>query len=593
MREYTTPPGPLARPSGNLTDDPVRNAAEHPERVCFAERDETGWREMTAAGFLADVRSVAKGLLSLGVTPGDRVLLGGRTCYAWTVCDYAVWFAGGVVVPVYPTAGSAQVAHVAGHAGAVAAVLETAAHRQGVVTDPGLRAAAVLDLSDALDHLGALGAQVADVDLDRVRSATSPEDAASIIYTSGTTGPPRGCTLTHANLMHEVSASTEELSELFEGEDASTLLFLPLPHVFARIIQIGAVRARVRLAYCPDPRRLPADLLEVQPTFLLAVPRVVENVFNTASQRAAADGWGRRFDRGVQTAIELSQAREEGRRHLALRVRRLLHERRTYRRLRALLGGSCRYVISGGAPLGQRLGHFFRGIGVTVLEGYGLAETSGAVTVNRVEAQRIGSVGQPLPGTGVRVAEDGELLVRGSQVMSGYWRDDGASTEAIDAAGWLRTGDLGEIDDQGFVRVIGRKTEVLVTAGGKHVAPAPLEDQIRAHPLVSQCLVVGDGRPFVAALLSLDLDATHGFARQRALPRDLEALVDHPDLLAAVQEAVDAANSTVSQAESIRRFVVVVEQWDEEGGYLTPSLKLRRDLVERTFHADVERLYDV
>ncbi len=365
----------------------------------------------------------------------------------------------------------------------------------------------------AVDALSRLGATVSDEDLEARRVLGTPETPATLIYTSGTTGRPKGCELTHGNFMVELDNALDALPELFE-EDASTLLFLPLAHVFARVIQIGCVRAGVRLGHSADINTLVEDLSDFSPTFVLAVPRVFEKVFNTASQRALADGRGRIFDQAAAVAITYSKALDAGRPGPLLRARHLAYDRLVYGRLRAALGGRCRFAVSGGAPLGERLGHFYRGIGITVLEGYGLTETTAAVTVNRLGAQRIGSVGQPLGGTTIRVADDGELLARGAQLMRGYWNDPAATREVMTADGWLLTGDLGEIDDEGFVRVTGRKKEILVTAGGKNVAPAPLEDRVRAHPLVSQCMAVGDGRPFIAALVTLDPEALAVWAAQ-------------------------------------------------------------------------------
>ncbi len=397
--------------------------------------------------------------------------------------------------------------------------------------------------------------------------------------------------LTHGNFMFELGSALADLPELFEGEDASTLLFLPLAHVFARIIQVGCVKAGVRLGHSADIKTLVADLGEFRPSFILAVPRVFEKVFNTASQRAAVDGRGAIFDRAASTAIAYSRSLDRGRTGPLLRARHLLFDRLVYAKLRAALGGRCAYAVSGGAPLGERLGHFYRGIGVSILEGYGLTETTAAITANRPGAQRIGTVGQPLGGTTIRVADDGELLVQGGQVMRGYWRNDAGTAEMIDAAGWLHTGDLGEIDDEGFVRVTGRKKEILVTAGGKNVAPAPLEDRVRAHHLVSQCMVVGDGRPFIAALVTLDPEAVALWAQHHGKPTDPAALTDDPDLLAEIQSAVDDANSLVSQAEAVRKFAVLPDDWTEEDGHLTPSLKLKRSFVERVVRDDIDRLY--
>ncbi len=526
MREYSTPLSGQLRPSGNLTDDVVARGTAHPDGVAFGVRRGGSWHDVTAAGFLGQVRALAKGLLASGIQPGDRVALLSRTRFEWTLLDYAIWFAGAVTVPVYETSSVEQVGWILEDSGAAAVVVETSAHtarvtqaREGSAWSAAVRHVWTLD-DGAVDALSRLGATVSDEDLEARRVLGTPETPATLIYTSGTTGRPKGCELTHGNFMVELDNALDALPELFE-EDASTLLFLPLAHVFARVIQIGCVRAGVRLGHSADINTLVEDLSDFSPTFVLAVPRVFEKVFNTASQRALADGRGRIFDQAAAVAIAYSKALDAGRPGPLLRARHLAYDRLVYGRLRAALGGRCRFAVSGGAPLGERLGHFYRGIGITVLEGYGLTETTAAVTVNRLGAQRIGSVGQPLGGTTIRVADDGELLARGAQLMRGYWNDPAATREVMTADGWLLTGDLGEIDDEGFVRVTGRKKEILVTAGGKNVAPAPLEDRVRAHPLVSQCMAVGDGRPFIAALVTLDPEALAvwaGEARQAVRP---------------------------------------------------------------------------
>jgi long-chain acyl-CoA synthetase len=549
-------------------------------------------REVTAAEFLAEALGVARGLAAAGVAAGDRVALMSRSRYEWTLFDYAIWFAGGVTVPVYETSSAEQVAWVLRDSGARAVVCETQEHGNVVEEACQDAEAPLIWLIDAgaVGHLTETGREIAEEELERRRADLGPETPATVIYTSGTTGRPKGCVLTHGNFDFELSVALDQLPELFGDDDASTLLFMPLAHVFARIIQVGCVRAGVRLSYGWDATDLLGDLQRVRPTFLLAVPRVFEKLFNTASQLAAADGRAGVFEKAARTAISYSQATDLGRPGPVLRARHLLYERLVYSRLRATLGDRCSHVISGGAPLGERLGHFYRGIGITILEGYGLTETTGAVTVNRTTAQKIGSVGQPLPGTTVRVAEDGELLVRGGQVMTGYWEDREATREVL-TDGWLRTGDLAEIDDEGFVRVTGRKKEILVTAGGKNVAPAPLEDLIRANALVSQCMVVGDGRPFVAALVTLDLEGVDRWARTHGKPVEPGSLVDDPELRAEIQRSVDEANASVSQAESVRKFVVLPTDWTEEGGHLTPSLKLRRNVVGKEVWQEIERLY--
>ncbi len=607
MREFSTPmSGPLASApvTGNLTDDVVRNAAEAPEAGVFARRspDSEEWLAVTAAEFLDQVRGVAKGLIAAGVGAGDRVALISRTRYEWTLFDYAIWFAGGVGVPVYETSSAEQLGWILHDSGAHAVVAESATHlsRIAEVRSDLEELRLVWSIADnAVDVLTRLGADIDDAELESRRTAAGPGDLATIIYTSGTTGRPKGCMLTHGNFMTELGVAVPELEELFT-EDASTLLFLPLAHVFARVIQIGAVKARVRLGHSSDVTTLVRDLGQFRPTFVLAVPRVFEKIFNTASQNATAEGRGRIFDRAAEVAIAWSRGSDPaggGKPSVAVRAQHAVFTRLVYGRIRAALGGRCVYAISGGAPLGERLGHFYRGIGLVVLEGYGLTETTAALTVNTPDAVKIGTVGRPLPGTSVRVADDGELLFAGGQVFHGYWGDPDATTEVLEPDGWFHTGDLGEIDDEGFVRITGRKKEILVTAGGKNVAPAVLEDRLRAHPLIDQCMVVGDGRPFIAALVTLDHEAVDSWARHHDKPvpserRDgLVGVVDDPELRAALDSAVEEANRAVSKAESIRKYAVLPVQWSEEGGQLTPSLKLKRDVVMREHRDDVAELY--
>ena len=598
MREFSSPPTMAVPTAGNLTDDVARRARETPDAVLFSRRDGgpgSEWHEVSAARFHDEVVAVAKGLVAAGVEPGDRVALLSKTRYEWTLVDYAIWFAGAVTVPVYETSSAEQVSWILRDSGARAAVVEGPDHTARVASvREGLdELHHVWSFADnAVDVLRRLGEDVADDELAARRSALGPHDLATIIYTSGTTGSPKGCMITHGNFMVELGTATEELHELFAEEDAATLLFLPLAHVFARIIQIGCVRSGVRMAHTADITTLVADLQEFRPSFVLGVPRVFEKVFNTASQRATADGRGKVFDRAAEVAIAYSRGLDKGRPSVAVRAQHAVFSRLVYGKLREALGGRCRYAISGGAPLGERLGHFYRGIGLTVLEGYGLTETTAALTVNLPEAQKIGTVGRPLPGASVRVADDGELLCRGGQVFVGYWHAEEATAEALESDGWFHTGDVGEIDDEGFVRVTGRKKEILVTAGGKNVAPTVLEDRLRAHPLVSQCMVVGDGQPFIAALVTLDEDAlatwaeTQGKKSSRA--RDL---LEDADLLADIQRGVDDANAAVSQAEAIRKFRLLPHDWTEEAGQLTPSLKLKRAVVMRQLRDEVAALY--
>jgi long-chain acyl-CoA synthetase len=599
VREYSTPPSMDPPTSGNLTDDVVRNAAEAPDQAVFSRPDGTGgWADITAERFLSDVRGAAKGLVAAGIEPGDRVALVSRTRYEWTLLDYAIWFAGAVTVPVYETSSAEQIGWILEDSGARAVVAEGAGHVARITeVRSGLSDLNhVWSLADnAVDILTRLGGDVSDDELEKRRTAAGPGDLATLIYTSGTTGRPKGCMLTHGNFMVELGVAVPELRLLFETDDASTLLFLPLAHVFARIIQVGCVRSRTRMAHSGDATRLLEDLKAVRPTFVLAVPRVFEKVFNTASQRATADGRGAVFDRAAETAIAYSRGLDrregKGRPSVLVRGQHAAFSRLVYGKLREALGSRCEFAVSGGAPLGERLGHFYRGIGLTVLEGYGLTESTGALTVNLPDAIKIGTVGRPLPGTSVQVAEDGELLFRGGQVFTGYWRNDEATREVLEPDGWFHTGDVGEIDDEGFVRITGRKKEILVTAGGKNVAPAALEDRLRAHALVDQCLVVGDGRPFIAALVTLDRESLTAWAERHGKKDDVRALVRDPDLHAEIEQAVDEANKAVSKAESIRKFRILADEWTEEGGQLTPSLKLKRNVVLREARDEVAALY--
>ena len=595
MREFSTPLTADVPRTGNLTDDVVTNARDHADSVAFSRPAPGGgaWQDVTSAQFQRDVIAAAKGLIAAGIEPGDRVALFSKTRYEWTQMDYAIWFAGAVTVPIYETSSAEQVAWILADSGAKAAIAEGPEHVSRIAeAREGTDLMHVWSFADAaIDVLTKLGADIADEDVEKRRAAAGPQDPATLIYTSGTTGRPKGCVLTHGNFMFELGVVVEELDNLFEVEGRSTLLFLPLAHVFARVIQIGCVRSRTRLGHSPDIKNLLDDLQAFKPTFILAVPRVFEKVFNTASQRAAADGRGAIFDRATTIAINYSRALDKGRVPLRLAAMHAVASRLVYSKLRAALGGACLYAVSGGAPLGERLGHFYRGIGVTVLEGYGLTETTAAVTVNLPGAIKIGTVGRPIGGTTVRVADDGELLFRGGQVFAGYWHNETATAESIDAEGWFHTGDVGEVDDEGFVRITGRKKEILVTAGGKNVAPAVLEDRLRAHVLVDQCMVVGDGQPFIAALVTLDQEALPAWAAAHGKSPDLTKLADDPDLLAEVQNAVDDANKAVSKAEAIRKFVVLTDQWTEEGGQLTPSLKLKRNVVMREFKDQVDALY--
>lgn len=593
MREFSTPLTIDVPSTGNVTDDVVNNAREDGTRAAFTRHTAQGWVDVTAAEFLAEVSAVAKGLIAAGIEVGDRVAIMSKTRYEWTLLDYAIWFAGAATVPIYETSSAEQVGWILKDSGARAVLAEGAAHTARITE---VRA----DLDDlnhmwsfddnAVDVLRSLGADISDDVLEERRTTATPLDLATLIYTSGTTGRPKGCIITHGNFLFELGVAVEEIPELFD-EGAATLLFLPLAHVFARIIQIGCVKSRTRMGHSADVKNLVADLAEFKPTFILAVPRVFEKVYNTASQKATAEGKGRIFDRAADIAIAYSRGLDKGHPSLFVRAQHALFSKLVYAKLREALGGECNYAISGGAPLGERLGHFYRGIGLVVLEGYGLTETTAALTVNTPDAVKIGSVGRPLPGTAVRVADDGELLFRGGQVFAGYWQNEPATADAFDRDGWFHTGDVGEVDDEGFVRITGRKKEILVTAGGKNVAPAVLEDRLRATALVDQCIVVGDGQPFIAALVTIDVEYLPLWAKMHLKTGGLAELADDPDLHAEIAAAVEEANKAVSKAEAIRKFTILPGVWTEEGGHLTASLKLKRNVVMHEFREDVDALF--
>lgn len=582
--------------SGSLVDDIVDNAQTAPHRVALSVNRGGAWVGVTSQQFLDQVKAVAKGIVASGVEPGQRVGIMSRTRYDWTVADYAIWYAGATVVPIYETSSAEQVEWILGDSNAVGVFLESAKNKSvfDEVADrlPDCTRAWIFD-DGALDTLAAAGAGISDEELERRRATLNPESLATIIYTSGTTGRPKGCMLTHGNFMFEVSNIVAGMPQLFSVQGASTLLFLPLAHVFGRIIQLGCIHSGTRLGHAPDVKNLLGDLQSFQPTFLLAVPRVFEKVFNSAQQKATAEGKGNIFNTAAQTAIDYSKSLDTGGPGFGLKLKHKVFDRLVYGKLRTAMGGKIEWAVSGGAPLGDRLGHFFRGIGVVILEGYGLTETSAATTVNRPDAIKIGTVGQPFPGASVKVAADGELMLAGAQIFKGYWNNPTATAEAIEPDGWFHSGDIGEIDDQGFVKITGRKKELIVTAGGKNVAPAVLEDRLRANWLVSQCMVVGDAQPFIAALVTIDPESFPGWLKQAGKPENstIESMTTDPDLVAEIQKAVDEANKAVSNAEAIKKFTILPVDWTEEGGQLTPSMKLKRNVVMKEFSSEVDALY--
>ena len=553
------------------------------------------WQAVTAREFEAVATAVAKGLVARGVEPGQSVGIMSRTRYEWTIMDFASWLAGAVPVPLYETSSAEQVHWILSDADVRLLVVETAHHAEVVdqVRDqlPHLGDVLVLD-AGAIATLTDAGADVPDAEIARRRTLPRADDLATIIYTSGTTGRPKGVELTHGNFVELAENAVAKLGAQVCPPGSRTLLFMPLAHVFARFIEVLVVPAGAVLGHTPDTKNLVADLGTFRPTFILSVPRVFEKVYNSAEQKAAAGGKRAIFQRAAKTAIVYSRALDTPKGPSPwLRLQHKVADVLVLHKLRALLGGQAAWAISGGAPLGERLGHFYRGMGLTVLEGYGLTETTAPTNVNLPDSVKIGTVGPPLPGTAVRIAEDGEILVQGIQVFRGYHHNDTATAEAFDD-GWFRTGDLGSMDADGCLRITGRKKEIIVTAGGKNVAPAVLEDRLRGHPIVSQVVVVGDAKPFIGALVTLDAEALPGWLSTHDLPEmDVAAAAAHPGVRAALDRAVERANKAVSRAESIRRFEVLTTDFTVENEYLTPSLKVRRDRVLKDFTAEIEGIY--
>ncbi|WP_212825946.1 long-chain fatty acid--CoA ligase [Catellatospora sp. TT07R-123] len=592
MRQFSQAPVVTIGDTARLTDPVWANAAEVPQLVQFSRRTAGGWDDVTCAQFHAEVVATARGLVAAGVNPGDRVALMSKTRYEWTLIDYAIWAAGAVTVPIYETSSTEQVQWILADSGAVGCFAETAAH-EALVREaaPGLGRVWRIEGGD-LPTLVSLGGDVDVQEIEKRRSGGSVDDPATIVYTSGTTGRPKGCVLTHRNMLSDIGNAIPALDVLF-APGASTVLFLPLAHAFARLLQLGVVQGRVKTSHTADTRNLVEDLGAFQPTFLLSVPRVFEKVFNSARQKAQAGGKGGVFDRAEAVAIAYSRALDApGGPGLGLRLKHKVFDRLVYTRLRAALGGRCHSAISGGAPLGERLGHFFRGAGLRVLEGYGLTETSPAITFNRADAQKIGTVGKPLPGVTIAIAEDGEILARGEVIFREYWNNPAATAEAVDADGWFHTGDLGSLDEDGFLSITGRKKEIIVTAGGKNVAPAVLEDRVRAHPLVSQCMVVGDRQPFIGALITVDPEALPGWLAERGRPdTPVSQLCDDPDLRAEIQLAVAEANRAVSAAEAVKVFRILPRDFTEATGELTPSLKVKRAVVMKEYADEIDAIY--
>jgi long-chain acyl-CoA synthetase len=598
VREYSIPALADIPAAANVADMVTRRAAEQPRTVALRRKGADGtWEDVTTSQFAGEVQALAKGLIAAGVAAGDRVAIMSHTSYEWTLIDYAVWTAGAIVVPIYETSSAEQAEWILSDSAARVVIAETDVYEK-MITGARDRLPALEHLwrvHPGLTDLAASGAEVSDEAVaERTRTAKAA-DTATIVYTSGTTGRPKGCQISHENLLADVrNAFMGPLAGITATPGVSTLLFLPLAHVFARIIEVGALDAGIVLGHCQDVKDLVPDLASFQPTFVLAVPRVFEKVYNTAESRAASGLQGKIFARATRAAIAYSEALDKANGPgLALRAEHALFDRLVYGKLRAALGGHVRWAVSGGAALAERLGYFFRGAGVAILEGYGLTETTAAASVNRPDRQKIGTVGLPLPGVSLRIADDGEVLIKGKTVFSGYWRNEQATADSFTADGWYYSGDIGELDDEGFLRITGRKKEMIVTAGGKNVAPAVLEDRMRTHALINHAMVVGDGRPYVAVLVTIDPEAFGPWKQRHGKPAaaSVADLKDDPDLLAEIQAAVDDANSAVSRAESIRRFRVLDGDFTLEQGHLSNKLGIRRSVVAKEFADDIEALY--
>ena len=593
MNEVTNPAIVPAATAGNLTNLIAERAWFEPERITMSRPLGDGWQPLTARQVEEEIRATAKGLVAAGIAIGDCVAIMARTRYEWTILDFAIWYAGGCVVPIYETSSAEQVDWILNDSGSVGLIVETPTHKELVDSVlPSHTKHVWVMTEDVLATLRKAGSQISDEEIEKRRNALVPDTLATLIYTSGTTGRPKGVQLTHGNFLAECGNVVEGASDLFLKPGGSTLLFLPVAHVFGRMVEIGAIHAGLHLAHCSDPvGRLQPDLASFKPSFVLAVPRIFEKIYNGAEAKADAAGKGKIFRKAAEVAIAYSEAKDKRGFNPLLTLKHGLFDKLVYSKIRAAMGGEVEAAISGGAPLGARLGHFYRGAGITILEGYGLTETTAGATLNLTKNIRVGSVGRPVPGTTIKIADDGEVLIKGDIVMRGYWQNDGANQEVFDGK-WFKSGDLGRLDDEGFLYITGRKKEIIVTAGGKNVAPAVLEDRLRAHPLVSQCMVVGDNQPFIATLITIDQDMLKGWiAANSKTGATIDTLINDPDLIAVIQTAVDEANKAVSKAESIRKFTILAKDFTIAGGELTAKLSLKRHVIAEKYASEITALF--
>jgi long-chain acyl-CoA synthetase len=595
VTEYFVPPVVAVDRDANATDLLVDRVAATPDLALFALPTSTGgWSDVTCAEFLAQVTALAKGFVANGIEPGQKIGFMCKTRYEWTLVDFALWFAGAVMVPIYETSSPTQVQWILSDSGATAVILETPDHFarfDEVHSDlPNIDKVWQVDLGD-LAKIVVAGAAIADEEIERRRSIATESDIATLIYTSGSTGRPKGCVLTHGNFV-ELTRNAAVVMKDVVAPGASTLLFITTAHIFARFISVLGVHAGVKVGHQPDTKLLLPSLGSFKPTFLLAVPRVFEKVYNSSEQKAETGGKGKIFRAAAAVAVEHSKAVDAGTIPLGLKLKFALYDRLVFSKLRAALGGNVRYAVSGSAPLGPRLGHFYRSLGIHILEGYGLTETTAPATVNLPDKFKIGTTGPALPGVGIRIGADGEISVKGVNVFAGYWNNPAATAEVMDGE-WFKTGDIGTLDSDGYLTITGRKKELIVTAGGKNVAPAMLEDPIRANPLISQVIVVGDKKPFISALITLDPEMLPVWLHNNGETADqtlAEASVN-PKVIAEVQKAVDSANALVSRAESIRKFQILATDLTESSGHLTPKMSIKRNVILEDFASVIEGMY--
>jgi len=595
VKQFDMPAAVPADPDANATDLLVNRVAATPDLALFSLPQTDGtWKDLTATQFLEQVRAVAKGFVAAGIQPGDKIGMMCRTRYEWSLIDFAVWFAGAILVPVYETSSPSQIHWDLSDSGAIAMITESADHFNRfdeVHADlPDVQTVWRLD-TGMISKLTEAGVGVDDAEIDRRRVLAKGSDVATLIYTAGTTGRPKGCVLTHSNFVELSRNAMAAIPEVVHP-GSSTLLFITMAHVFARFIAVMAVHGGVKVGHQADTSQLLPAMASFRPNFLLAVPRVFEKVYNSSEQKAEEGGRGKIFRKAADVAIAHSKALDAGSVPLGLKLQFALFDRLVLSKIRSALGGNVKYAVSGSAPLGLRLGHFYRSLGITILEGYGLTETTAPLTVNLPSNFKIGKVGPPLPGVSVRIADDGEIQGKGIDIFAGYWNNEQATKDTFDGE-WFRTGDIGELDDEGYLTITGRKKEIIVTAGGKNVAPAALEDPIRANPIISQVIVVGEQKPFIAALVTLDPEMLPAWLKNcgEDPTQTLAEASVNPVVVAEVQKAVDAANKGVSRAESIRKFQILATDLTEDSGHLTPKLSIKRNVILKDFAGVIEDMY--